>query len=221
MAKGRIPPEPRRPRIPGGALRPSQRVKLDGLDQVRLRQRLNARLLERSCAVEPVRSELRFDDAELPLLLQIARERISQTNPLLRRAAVAALGTFQRLDAVEALARLAASEVEHESLRGEAVIALAAASPSLAPVILRKHVDDPSPLVRQSIAIALGRSGGPQAAEVLVELVGSERNAGVLERAAAAAKSLGLAMPGAKPRRRARRRTPPVDRARGNSRPSR
>ncbi len=125
MAKGRIQPEHRRQPIPGGFRRPSVRASLSGLDNVRLRQQLNVRLLERSCGNDPSTGGVRFEDAELPLLLQIARERVSGTNPLVRRAAVSALGTFQRLEAVEALMQLAASEVEHEVLRADAVVALA------------------------------------------------------------------------------------------------
>jgi HEAT repeat protein len=216
MAKGRIPPERPRPKIPGGARRPLQRVNLDGLDAVRLRQRLNVRLLERSCAIDP-EPERQFVEAELPLLVQIARARVSGTNPALRRGAVKALGTFQRLEAVEALTRLAASEVEHESFRGEALIALGGASPSLAPSIIRKHIGDPSPVIRQCAALALGRSGSPEAIEVLAELGRGERNAAVLARIAAVAKSLHVTLPGVKTPPKARRGTPAVDRARGSS----
>jgi HEAT repeat protein len=164
---------------------------------------------------------VRFEEADLPLLVQIARERISGTNPLLRRAAVAALGTFQRLEAIETLTQLAAFEVEHETLRGAALLALAGASPTLTPAIVRKHVGDPSPIVRQCAAIALGRSKSAQAPEVLAELVRGERNAAVRERAALAAESLGTSIPGVRPPARRRKGTPALDRTRGTSQPPR
>lgn len=215
MADGRIQPEPRRPPIPGGARRTSVRASLRGLDQVRLRQQLNVRLLEQGCGNDQYGRGLTFSDEELPLLLQIARERVSGTNPLLRRAAVSALGTFRSLEAVEALTRLAASAVEHETIRADAVVALAEASPALAATLLPRQLDDPSPLVRQSVAIALGRSGTPDAAELLGELADGERDPAVRQRAAAAAASLGIAVRGARRARRSGPATPAVDRARG------
>jgi HEAT repeat protein len=218
MAKGPIQPDRRRPPVPGGARRESVRADLSGLEAVSRRQRLNVRLLEHSCGNDRDVGELRFEDDDLRLLVQIARERRSGTNPLLRRAAVTALGTFQHLEAVETLTRLAASEVEHEGLRGAALVALAGASPSLTPGIVRKHVDDPSPLVRQAAAIALGRSGRPEAAEVLAELVRGEKIAAVRERAAAAAESLGVRVPGATRPRGRRKGTPAVDAMRGAAR---
>jgi HEAT repeat protein len=221
VAKGRIQPEHKRQPIPGGFRRASVRASLSGLDAVRLRQRLNVKLLARSCGNDSNTGSVLFDAAELPLLLQIAGERVSGTNPLLRRAAVSALGTFQRLEAVEALTRLAASEVEHEALRADAVVALAGASPVLAAAILRPHLKDLSPLVRQSAAIALGRSGTPEAAELLAELARDERDPGVRQRTAAVAESLGIAVRGARPARRKRKATPAVDRARGEVPPPR
>jgi HEAT repeat protein len=214
VAKGRIPAAPRRQPIPGGARRTSVRASLSGLDAVRIRQQLNVRLLAGACGNDPRAGNVAFSDAELPVLLQIARERVSGTNPLVRRAAVSALGTFHRLEVVEALTQLAASEVEHESIRADAVVALAGASPSLAATVLRQNVDDPSPLVRQSVTIALGRSGTPEAAALLAELTRSERNAAVRDRAAAVARTLGIASR-AKPPAPRKRATPAIDRTRG------
>jgi HEAT repeat protein len=215
MAEGRIQPEHRRPPIPAGARRTSVRASLRGLDQVRLRQQLNVRLLDQACGNDRYARDLTFSDEELPLLLQIARERVSGTNPLLRRAAVSALGTFRSLEAVEALTQLAASAVEHDAIRADAVVALAEASPALAATLLRRQLQDGSPLVRQSVAIALGRSGTPDAVELLGELVDGERDAAVLQRAAAEAATLGIAVRGLRRARRRGHATPAVDRARG------
>jgi HEAT repeat protein len=113
------------------------------------------------------------------------------------------------------LAQLAASAVEHAAIRADAVVALADASPGLAATLLQRQLEDVSPLVRQSVAIALGRRGTPDAAELLGELVEGERDPAVRERATAAAGTLGIAVRGARRARGSRQATPAVDRARG------
>jgi HEAT repeat protein len=214
MAKGPVPADGARAKVPGGVRRPSQVVKLDGLDMVRRRQRLNTLLLARGCAIDPP-ADLKLDDVDRGLLVQIARERVSRTNPNLRRAAVSALGTIRHLDTAETLAQLAASEVENDSLRAAALVALAGASPALTPAVARRHVNDESPVVRQAAAIALARSGTPAAGTALTELVRAEKDAGVRLRAVEAAAELGIKLPVRVPKRPRRPAAPPVDRTRG------
>jgi hypothetical protein len=117
-------------RIPGGKKRPSLRVSLRALPQVRRRQQLNRMLLTNTCGIgEP--EPLKFRAADLGLLIQIAEERGTNTNPLLRRQAIGALAQFREFEAVNALARLARSEVEHPSVRISAQMSLQALSPHL------------------------------------------------------------------------------------------
>ena len=116
--------------IPGGRKRPSLRANLRALPQVRRRQQLNRMLLTNTCGIgEP--EPLKFRPADLGLLIQIAEERGTNTNPLLRRQAIAALSQFREFEAVTALARLAQAEFEHPSVRISAQTALQELSPYL------------------------------------------------------------------------------------------
>lgn len=117
--------------IAGGRKRPSLRANLQEFPQVRRRQQLNRMLLTNSCGIgkpEP----FKFRPSDLKLLIQIAEERGTNTNPLLRRQAIGALSQFREFDAVTTLARLAQSELEHPSVRINARTALQELSPHLA-----------------------------------------------------------------------------------------
>ena len=67
------------------------------------------------------------------LLVQIAERSGDQIlDPLLRRQAIKALAQFRDLDAATALARLAGSELEHQSVRISALSVLRTLSSDLA-----------------------------------------------------------------------------------------
>jgi hypothetical protein len=123
---------PEKPRaIPGGNKRPSLRANLRAFPQVRRRQELNLMLLANGCGNGGT-TNVKLRPKDLLLLVLIAEERGSNTNPLLRRAAITALSQFRELDAAAALARLARSELEHQSVRISALTALRTLSPDLA-----------------------------------------------------------------------------------------
>lgn len=117
--------------IPGGRKRPSLRAGLREFPQVRRRQELNQLLLTNGCGNGGT-TDVQFRPTDLTLLVQIAEERGTNTNPLLRRQAIIALSQFRELDAAAALARLARSELEHQSVRVGALTALHTLSPDLA-----------------------------------------------------------------------------------------
>ena len=151
-----LPPEARRPRL---AKRPSRKVRAKGLATVRRRQELEVRLLELACANDP-RSEPAFALDDLPLLVQIARERVAGS-PLVRRSAVTVLGKLRDLAALETLQALAASPAEHENVRAAALVAIAGTSPALAPALIASYAQDEHPLVRQAAGEALRRLAPP------------------------------------------------------------
>ncbi len=153
---GQLPPEARRPKL---ERRPSRKVRAKGLVTVRRRQELEVRLLELVCANDP-RSEPAFTLDDLPLLVQIARERLGGS-PLVRRGAVTVLGRLRDLAALETLQALAASPAEHENVRAAALVAIAGTSPALAPALIAAHAQDEHPLVRQAAAEALRRLAPP------------------------------------------------------------
>lgn len=117
--------------IPGGSERPSLRANLRAFPQVRRRQELNFILLANGCGNGGT-TKVKFRPTDMKLLVQIAEERGSNTNPLLRRQAITVLSQFRELDAAAVLARLARSELEHQSVRISALTALHTLSPDLA-----------------------------------------------------------------------------------------
>ena len=117
--------------IPRGSKRPSLRANLRAFPQVRRRQELNLMLLANGCGNGGAVT-VKFRPTDLRLLVQIAEERGSNTNPLLRRLAITALAQFSEVAAAAAMARLARSELEHPSIRISALTALRALSPDLA-----------------------------------------------------------------------------------------
>jgi hypothetical protein len=146
--------------IPGGSKRPSLRVSLTAFPQVRRRQELNVMLLANGCGNgRPV--ELRFRPQDLRILVQMAQERESETNPLLRRQAISALSQFRDLEAAEALVRLAQSEVEHPSIRVTAKTALRALSPALSAAIetVKQEADEG---IRTKVRRKAKKSAPPQ-----------------------------------------------------------
>ena len=125
-------PKRQRPRtIPGGPTRSSVRASLREFPQVRRRQELNHMLLTNGCGNGGT-TNVKLKPVDLKLLVQIAEERGSNTNPLLRRQAINALAQFRELEAAAALARLARSDLEHPSVRNSALRGLHTLSPDLA-----------------------------------------------------------------------------------------
>ena len=186
---------PRPPEKSGDLKRPSRRVNLEKFPQIRMRQDINTRLLSHTCA-NGERTPPRFDANELPLLLQVAGERFANTNPLLRRGAIQALGGFQTLDVANALAALASAPDEHEGVRAHALTVLAGMSPQVANAVLMHQLTDRSALVRQAAARAMAGTGDKAVAGRLAVLVSKDKAPGVQWAAAVAIHNrLGLAVP--------------------------
>jgi HEAT repeat protein len=189
---------PRPPQRSGDLRRPSRRVSLDKYPAIKRRQDINTRLLSHTCANEE-RVAIRFAAEDVPVLLQIAQERSANTNPLLRRGAIAALGGFQTLEVANALAALGSAPDEHEGVRAHALTVLADMSPQVATAVLMHQINDKSALVRQAAVKGLARTGDKAVAERLAGLVSKDKSAGVKQAAAAAVAAihtrLGLAVP--------------------------
>jgi hypothetical protein len=145
----RIPPEPPRPTIPGGATRPSLRVSLSGHRAIARRRALNTRLLSATCAFgKPSTSPLTALDVEL--LQRITAERFSGEQAALRMQAVRELGRAESIPGVAQLASLATSPADGEQVRAAAAAALKQASPQIARAVLSGLARDPSRLVQQT-----------------------------------------------------------------------
>lgn len=130
-----IPAEHPRPKVAGGRTRPSKLVKLTALPAVARRQSLNRRLLSATCPFGDTGEPRPLQAADVAILLQMAQERFSGEQALLRRQAVKSLAELRSLEAVEALTVLAASPVEHVAIRGAALQALTEVAPGIAGIL--------------------------------------------------------------------------------------
>jgi len=146
-----------KPVFAGGPRRPSVRVNLKKFAPVRERQRINRLLLECTCAFDRTEPHV-FKAGELKMLQQIALERDPHGNPVLRREAVTALGRTQSIEALQTLWTIAASDFEHDAIRGHALLSLARIAPALAPVFVAKVFDEKSRALRQMAVTALRAS---------------------------------------------------------------
>ena len=155
----RIPPEPPRPVIPGGATRPSQRVSLARHRMVAQRKALNTRLLAATCAFSPAPNGP-LNSRDLELLRRVTSERFSPEQTLVRMQAVRELGRAKSLQGVDHLVELATSRVEGEHIRAASSASLMSASPQIARVVLSSLRHDPSRLVQQTVTqLTAGVSG--------------------------------------------------------------
>jgi hypothetical protein len=159
----RIPPEPLRPAVPGGATRPSLRVNLARYETVARRRTLNARLLAATCAFTPAPSgALNVRDVEL--LQKVAAERFSPEQALVRIQAIRELGRARSLQGVNQLVGLAMSPVEGEHVRAASSASLMSASPEVARVVLAGLRSDVSRLVQQTASQLTGARPGASGA---------------------------------------------------------
>lgn len=171
--------------ILGGSTRPSETVNLDKYPKVRLRQDVNRRLLEHSCANQDS-SAARFGAEDVPILIQIAGERGAHTGNLLRNQAIQALEQFPSIEVARKLTAIADSSAEHESVRIHALTSLSRALPELGVAALVKHLTDESPLVRLSAVKRLAEVGDSKVMAHLVNSIRGEMNREVSAQAAAA-----------------------------------
>jgi hypothetical protein len=147
----RIPPEPPRPVIRGGATRPSLRVSLKGQRKVARRRLLNSRLLAATCAFGPAPvGPLTASDLEL--LRRVSSERFSSEQLLLRMQAIRELARAESLTGVDHLVALATSPVEGEQVRAASLAALMSASPRIAQAVVAGLGRDTPRLVQQTAA---------------------------------------------------------------------
>jgi HEAT repeat protein len=185
--------------------RSSDRIDLKRFEAIARRQELNAALLRRTCGVHdaaPQEIELR----DLNLLRLMAGERDPNANPTIRKHAIHALGQFKDLQAIELLWEIASSDLEAEAVRGHALLALARVSRKMAPGLLRWHLEDESPLIRQATVNALVETADEAVIGLLADLLERDSDAGVRQRAAAAIQSLAKQLNARAPRVRAPRR---------------
>jgi hypothetical protein len=160
--------------IQGGDSRSSKLVDLERFDAIKRRQMINTKLLLRACGEPQIESAPTFENKDLELLVQIAREHDPNGNPIIRKHAVNALGQFSQLPALETLLEISTNDTEDESIRVQALISSAKISPQTAQILLPRHLKDRSSLVRQAAAYVLGRIGKASAKDVLTIMIKQE-----------------------------------------------
>lgn len=138
-----LPPEAARLKPPGGAVRESVLVDVSAWPAVQRRRELGELLLSATCPFDEHRP-WRFVAEDLPVLLTIVEERFDGAHALLRRQAVAALGTVDDEAARERLVGLALDPAEHDGIRIAAATALGPRGAALA----ERLADDPSAAIR-------------------------------------------------------------------------
>ena len=178
------------PDIPGGNQRPSKRISLERFDAIRRRQELNSMFLQRACGQADL-SPLVFKPEDLNILLQIARERDPNGNPAIRKHAIQALGQFRDLETMEILWEIAASPMEHEAIRGQALKSLNRMAPRIAPLLLQTQLGNASALIRLATVNALAENEDAFTLQLLTRLLRREKDMGVRERAFLVAQSIG------------------------------
>jgi len=168
------------PRIRGGTERPSKRVDLQRFPAIQRRQELNSILLQRSCGIERTPSRI-FEQEDVKLLLQIARERDPNENSAIRKQAIHALGQFKDLAVAELMWDIVLSDMEAEELQVNALTALAQITPTIARTLLHTLLSHESAVIRQSVVYTLAAIGNNTTLNLLTALLKRERNVGVRE----------------------------------------
>ena len=147
------------PYVSGGPKRPSRKVEdLQKFPSIRRRIELDNMLMENSCAAEPGPA-IELTKEDLPIIVQIALEKGENTKPLLRKQAIRYLRQFRSIEVLEQLLRIFLSSLEHESIRGQALISIAHLSPIVATFVLQSHLTKEPLSLHQYTPIALGEIG--------------------------------------------------------------
>ena len=209
------------PALLGGVHRPSIRVDIKRFDSIRRRQELNALLLQRVCTEEE-EPALVLEKGDKEILMQIARERDPNMNPIIRKHAIQSLGQFPDLKVAEFLWGIATAELEHQTVRAQSIRALTRIAPRMASNLLQRFLEDESAILRQTTVNMLGEIGDKFTIDSLTNLLEIEQDPGVRISTTIALKSLGekqgVRVPSVKvPRRPKKARTPKSE---GKGRPS-
>ena len=204
------------PALPGGAHRPSIRVDIERFYSIRRRQELNALLLQRACTKEE-EPPLVLEKGDKEILMQIACERDPNMNPIIRKHAIQSLGQFPDLKVAEFLWGTATADIEHQTVRTQAIRALARIAPRMASDLLQRFLEDESAILRQTSVNMLGEVGDKLTIDSLTKLLEIEQDPGVRISANVALKSLGekqgVRVPRVRvPRRPKKARTPKSER---------
>lgn len=160
--------------ISGSAKRASRKVDLEKFPAIKRRQKVTAILMNNSCGNEPSHTS-RFAQEDLPVLMQIAQEAGPYTNPLLRKQAIRSLRQFREIQVIELLLRIGSSLVEHESMRGQALISLAHVSKTVTTNVIQSFLVD-QPSISEYIVTALREVGDENSLLILRNLLKKEKS---------------------------------------------
>jgi hypothetical protein len=161
--------------ISGGTKRASKRADLEKFPAINRRQKVAAMLMNNSCGNEPSPTS-KFVQEDLPILMQIAQEAGPYTNPLLRKQAIRSLRQFKEIQVIELLLRICSSLVEHESMRGQALISLAHVSKMVTSNVIQSFLLDQPESIREYIVTALREIGDENSLLILRNLLKKEKS---------------------------------------------
>ncbi|MFZ1877247.1 MAG: HEAT repeat domain-containing protein [Nitrososphaeraceae archaeon] len=161
--------------ISGSAKRASRKADLERFPAIKRRQMVASRLMNNSCGNEPSPTS-RFVQEDLPILMQIAQEAGPYTNPLLRKQAIRSLRQFKEIQVMELLLRICSSLVEHESIRGQALISLAHVSKTVTSNLIQSLLLDEHESIREYVVTALREIGDEDSLLTLRNLLKKEKS---------------------------------------------
>jgi HEAT repeat protein len=202
--------------IKGGAKRASRKIDLEKFPAIRHRQKVAAMLMNNTCGNEPSRAS-KFTQEDLPILIQIAQEGGPYTNPLLRKQAIRSLRQFRAMEVTELLVKLCSSTIEHDSIRGQALISLAFVSKTVTFAVIQNFLLAQDESISEYTIAALREIGDDDSLLILRDLAKKEKrinikmeiNASILD----VESRLGIHVPKSKVRRPIlRANSPKVDR---------
>lgn len=147
-------------------------------------------LLQEPDALGHVADWLRLGPGAFPVLEQVVAD--SQAPASQREHAVAAMALVENAEATERLLALLRDSGALPSLRANAALALGLRAGPEALDSLRPHLEDPQLVVREAVAVALGRLGSAEAQQALEERLPFEEDPLVRE---AIQQGLSLAVP--------------------------
>lgn len=161
--------------ISGGAKRASRKADLEKFPVIKRRRKVASMLMNNSCGIEPSPTS-KFAQEDLPILMQIAQEAGPYTNPLLRKQAIRSLRQFKEIQVIELLLRICSSLVEHESMRGQALISLAHVSKMVTSNVIQSFLLDQPESIREYIITALREIGDENSLLILSNLLKKEKS---------------------------------------------
>lgn len=142
---------------------------------IKRRHKVAATLMNNTCGIDPTRSQ-KLDQEDLPILMQITQENGPYTNPVLRKQAIRSLRQFKAAEVIELLLKISSSSVEHDTIRGQALISLAHLSKIVTFNIIQNFLLYQPESIREYAVTALREIGDEKSLVILRDVAKKEKS---------------------------------------------